>query len=178
MIKKIILILCMFLILPSYGETILTGGIGIDYNVNTAREELLNTPVKRFNPYTAALNITDKNNQENCSYFLQGNVKLKDRTLAFFSDSTYALMYNSNQYQVFYYSKNGKLMHIEIKDGLNYPYKSYKYTLRGELVSIALRVSREEAFIYNPDGTLIAHWLGKNAYDEKGNVIMSRKYAY
>lgn len=72
----------MFSILPSYGETILTGGI--DYNVNTAREELLNTPVKRFNPHTAALNITDKNNQENSSYFLQGNVKLKDRTLAFF----------------------------------------------------------------------------------------------
>lgn len=176
MIKKIFLILCIFLIHPSYAETILTGGI--DYNVNTAREELLNTPVKQFNPYTAALHITDENNQENSSYFLQGNIKLKDRTLAFFSDSSYALMYNNNQYQVFYYSKNGELTHIEIKDSLNYPYKSYKYTLKGELISIALRVSKEETFIYNPNGKLIAHWLGKNAYNEKGNVIMSRKYTY
>ena len=43
---------------------------------------------------------------------------------------------------------------------------------------MGLRVSKEETFIYNPQGKLIAHWLGTNAYDEGGNVIMTRKYIH
>lgn len=174
MIKKIILILCIFISLPSYAETILTGGV--DYNVNSAREELLNSPVKKINPHITPQYITDKNNRENLEYFLQGNVELKDRTLAFFSDSTYAVMYNDDKYHVRYYSNSGKLIYTEVKDGLNYPYKSYKFDTSGRLINMGLRVSKEETFIYSPDGKLIAHWKGQFAYDEKGNVIMSRKY--
>lgn len=44
MIKKIILILCILLTLPAGAETILTGGI--DYNVDSARQELLQDGTK------------------------------------------------------------------------------------------------------------------------------------
>lgn len=175
MIKKIILILFLFSILPSYSEAILTGGV--DYNVNSARQELLQTPVKKLSAHLIAQNITDKNNQENLKYFLQGNVELKDRTLAFFSDSTYAVMYNEDKCHVWYYANSGKLIYTEVKNGLNYPYKSYKFNTAGKLINMGLRVSKGETFIYSPNGKLIAHWLGQYAYDEKGNIIMSRKYS-
>lgn len=175
MIKKIIIILFLFLILPANADTILTGGI--NYNVSSARQELLQTPIKKLNPNLVSQFAKDKNYKENLEYFLKGNVELKDRTLAFFSDSTYAVMYNNDKYHVWYYEKSGNLIYTEEKDNLNYPYKSYKYTTDGKLVNMGLRVSKEETFIYTPQGKLIAHWLGQYAYNENNNIIMTRKYA-
>ncbi len=175
MLKKFLLTIAIFIVIPVQAETLLTGGI--DYNVQSAREELMQNPAKALNPYLVAQNITDNNYQENSRYFLQGNVELKDRTLAFFSDSTYAVMYNNDRYHVWYYSNNGKLIYTEEKDSLDYPYKSYKYTISGRLVNMGLRVSKEETFIYTPDGKLIAHWLKDKAYNEQGKIIMTRKYA-
>ncbi len=108
---------------------------------------------------------------------LKGNIELKDRILAFFSDSSYAVMYKNDMYHVFYYSNDGKLIYTEEKDGLEYPYTSYKYNVSGRLVNVSLRISNDETYIYTPDGSLIAHWLGDKAFDEHGKVIMTRKYA-
>ena len=85
-------------------------------------------------------------------------------------------MYNNDKYHVWYYSKDGRLIYAEEKDNLIYPYKSYKYTTSGRLINMGLRVSKGETFIYTPDGKLIAHWLKDKAYDENGNVVMTRKY--
>ena len=175
MLRKIILFLVLLITLPVSAQTMLTGEVS--YDVDSAREELLKTPLKKLNPHFVAKHITDQENRDNLEYALQGNVELKDRTLAFFSDGTYAVMYNSDKYHVWYYSHDGKLIYAEEKDGLDYPYKSYKYTTMGELVNMGLRVGKEETFIYSPNGRLIAHWLRENAYDEDGNIIMQRKYA-
>ncbi len=175
MIKKLILFLVLFIILPVSAQTTLTGGIR--YDVDSAREELLKNPLKKLNPQIVAKHLTDSENRENLEYVLQGNVELTDRTLAFFSDGTYAVMYDNDKYHVWYYSHDGKLIYAEEKDGIEYPYKSYKYTTMGELVNMGLRVSKEETFIYSPNGRLIAHWLRENAYDENDNIIMQRKYS-
>ncbi len=174
--RIIILILILFFAISANAETILTGGV--DYNVNSAREELLQTPRNNINPELVVQNLKDKYYNENINYALQGNVDLKDRVLAFFSDSTYAVMYNDDKYHVWYYSKDGNLIYTEGKDNLDYPYKSYKYTPSGKLVNMSLRASKEETFIYSPDGKLLAHWLKSNAYDEHGNIIMTRNYSY
>ena len=175
MLRTLILFLVFFIInLPVCSQTVLTGEVR--YDVDSARKELLNTPLKKLNPRLVAKHITDSENRENLGYALQGNVELQDRVLAFFSDGTYAVMYNRDKYHVWYYSSNGKLIYAEEKDGIDYPYKSYKYTTMGELVNMGLRVSKEETFIYSPNGRLIAHWLRENAYDEDGNIIMQRKY--
>lgn len=174
--KRFLLILVILISLPCSAETILTGGV--NYNVDSARQELLNTPIKKLSPELVNENILDKSFAENQKYALQGNVDLQDRTLAFFSDSTYAVLYNEDKYHVWYYNKDGKLIYMEERDGLSFPYKSYKYTVDGSLVNMGLRVSKEETFIYNPSGKLIAHWLGTNAYDEGGNIIMTRKYIH
>ncbi len=176
MVKYLLLFFVIFsLITPVCAETILTGGV--NYNVQSAREELLLTPIKKTDPFAVAQNIKDVNNSDNLRYSLKGNVELKDRILAFFSDSTYAVMYNENQYYVWYYSKNGELIYFDKKDRLEYPYKSYKYTTSGKLVNMSLRPSKEETFIYSPDGKLIAHWFKDKAFDEYGNVLMKRRYS-
>lgn len=175
MIKKIILILCILLTLPACAETILTGRI--DYNVDSARQELLQNCTKKLSPHLISKNMIDKNNHKNLEYLLTGNVELKDRTLAFFSDSTYAVMYENDKYHVWYYTNSGDLIYAEEKNQLDYPYKSYKYDTSGKLINMGLRVSKAETFIYTPKGKLIAHWKGQYAYDENGKVIMTRRYA-
>ena len=85
-------------------------------------------------------------------------------------------MYNDNPLYVWYYSSYGNLIYAEKKNRSEYPYKTYKYTPEGRLVNMSLRVSKGETFIYTPDGNLLAHWVGANAFDENGNIIMTRKY--
>ena len=122
MLKKLILFLVLFLILPVNAQTVLTGEV--TYDVDSARKELLENPIKKLSPQLVAKYLTDSENRENLGYALQGNVELKDRTLAFFSDGTYAVMYDRDKYHVWYYSHEGKLIYAEEKTGLDYPYKT------------------------------------------------------
>ena len=174
--SKIFLVILMFIILPCSAETIISGGVS--YNVESAREELTKSPAIQLNTQLVSENMVDKNYKENISQSYLGNLNLQDRTLAFFSDESYAVLYNEDKFHVFYYDKTGQLTHVEERDGLDYPYKSYKYNVSGTLINMGLRVSKEETFIYNPQGKLITHWLGKYAYDENNNVIMTRKYTH
>lgn len=171
------LLICLILInLPCLAETMITGGVS--YDVNSAREELSKYPIKQLNTQLVSENLVDKNYQENIQQSYLGNLSLQDRTLAFFSDESYAVLYNEDKFHVFYYDKTGKLTYVEERDGLSYPYKSYKYNVSGILINKGLRVSKEQTFIYNPQGKLIAHWLGKYAYDENNNIVMTRKYVH
>lgn len=172
--KKIILLLFLFLSLP-VNAAVLEGGI--DYNVNSAREALLENSDKSIDVNIVMSHMRDTQHKENIHYISLGKIELKDRILAFFSDSTYAVMFNNDPLHVWYYGQNGNLLYAEKKDRVQYPYKSYKYTTSGRLVNMSLRVSKGETFIYSPDGKLIAHWIGANAYDESNRVIMTRKYS-
>lgn len=174
MFKYLLLLIVIFCTIPVYAKTVLTGEV--NYNIQSARQDLLQTTKKNFDAFIVAENITDKNNRENLKYCLKGNVELKDRVLAFFSDFTYAVMYNNDKYHVWYYSQNGRLIYTEEKDRLEYPYKFYKYSVSGGLVNMGVRVSESETFIYTPNGRLIAHWLKDKAFDEYGKVVMTRKY--
>lgn len=106
---------------------------------------------------------------------LKGSTELSDRTLAYFSDGSYGVNYNDDKIHVWYYKNDGTLMYAEEKTALDYPYKTYKYTPNGDLVNMSLRTSEEETFIFNKSGKLIAHWIGKNCFDEQNNIIMTRK---
>lgn len=170
----ILVIILTAIVLPAPAQMLLTGEV--EYTTDTARGELLHSSPQKPAKELLFLNITDDNYQENITALLKGNVELKDRTLALFSDNSYAVMYNADEFHVWYYSPNGTLTHSEVKDNLNYPYKSYKYDLNGNLVNMGLRVSKAETYIFNPDGKLIAHWIKSRGYDEAGNLIMKRRY--
>lgn len=158
----------------SCADEVLTGGV--EYTTDIAREELLQKTPLKPDGLSVLTNIADENYKENKTLLLKGQAEIKDRVLAEFSDNSYAVMYHENPLYVWYYSPEGVLTHIEIKDGTNYPYKSYKYDTEGNLVNMGLRVSKEETFIFDKSGKLIAHWLKDKGYDETGKVIMKRHY--
>lgn len=172
--KKILILLIMLTLhLPVCAE-VLQGNV--TYDVDSAREELLKYSDNKIDKTLAESFYKDYYYKENQSYKLKAQTNLKNRVLAFFSDTTYGVMYKAIPLYVWYYAKDGTLIYMEKKDSTEYPYKAYKYTPSGLLMNMSLRVSKEETFIYTPAGKLVAHWIGSNAYDEDNNVIMTREY--
>lgn len=168
----VVVFLILFIGLSAHSKMI-TGEV--QYNVNTAREDLASVKPIDYDRENIRTNIFDKNRAENINALLKGVTELKDRTLAYFSDGSYGVVYKQNPLEVYYYGSDGILTHNEKRDSVNYPYKAYKYNVSGKLVNKSLRTSEEESFIFNPTGGLIAHWLGDKCFDENNNVIMSRK---
>lgn len=75
-----------------------------------------------------------------------------------------------------YYSPTGKLLKYEINTFKGvYPYKTIAYDTKGHLLNINLVVSDNEAFIFNKDKKLIAHWLDNKCYNEKGEVDLTKR---
>ncbi len=167
----IIFILCF---IPNATANILTGGI--EYNTNSARAYLLYSEKQTVPEKLLSQNLIDLNRNENITTLLKGSTQLNDRTLAYFSDGSYAVTYNNNPKYVWYYARSGILTHSEVKETFTYPYKTYKYNPDKSLENMSLRVSKEETYIFSPKGKLLAHWLGPNCYDENGNIVMTREY--
>ena len=147
----------------------------VQYSVNGVREEVFETEPASFDREKIKQRLVDYNRAENINSLLKGVTELKDRTLAYFSDGSYGVVYKDKPLEVYYYGGDGFLTHNEIRDSVEYPYKSYKYTAGGRLVNVGMRVSEDETFIFDPKGELVAHWLGACCYDENNNVIMRRK---
>lgn len=172
--KKIILFFLIIALHLPVGAEILQGGI--TYDVNSAREELMKHSNNKIDKTLVQSFEKDYYYKENNLYRLNADKTPSNRVLAFFSDTTYGVMYNAIPLYVWYYAQDGTLIYMEKKDSTEYPYKSYKYTPSGLLMNMSMRVSKEEAFVYTPAGKLIAHWVGANAYDEENNIIMTREY--
>lgn len=172
--KRYLLIATLFIFCLTANAEILQGGV--TYDVNSARKDLMDSVSYTLGSDEINGFYTDADYEQNYNCILKGVTDLKDKTLAYFSDGTYAVLKKENPYKVYYYNAGGDLMYIEKKMSLDYPYKSYKYNTSGKLVNMSLRVSQGETYIYSKDGKLLAHWLKSNAYDEQGNIIMKRKY--
>lgn len=169
--KKYLLILVLFFVLPAYGAVI-TGSV--EYSVESARQELSDLP-KTPNLNLIKANFIDENNSENLTSLLTGQTELKDRILAIFSDGSYGVNYKDNPIYIWYYNSEGILINVEIKTGLEHPYKAYKYSPNGRLVNMSIHPNFDESFVFSPQKKLLAHWKGENCYDENDNLIMTRK---
>ena len=171
--KSFIIIICILLIgIPALPQ-IITGSV--EYSVEDARKcvsENLQAPLDK---QSFQMHLFDNDRIEHLTALLQGKTTLNDRSLAYFSDGSYGINYNNDKTHVWYYNQDGILTHTEIRTSLSYPYKSYKYSINGELVNMSLRVSKDETFIFNKSGKLLAHWIGNNCYDENNSVIMTRE---
>lgn len=172
--KRLFLVfLLLFLgIFPSNAK-IITGEI--EYNAETAREEVFSTPVKTFSFNSIRKYFIDVNNVENLNYLYQGITELKDRKIGKFSDGSYGVQYYDDPMYSWYYSPNGRLINFTYKDSSDYPCKITKYKPDGSVTNQGYRVSENESYIFTPDGKLLAHWIGNNCYDEYNNIIMTRK---
>ena len=170
--KKFILFLMVFMMLPACAE-VLTGGV--KYTINDAKTELQHNRPSVTDFIVTRNNFVDKDRNANYFALLKGKTNLNDRILALFSDGTYAVNYKNDLKHVWYYDKDGMLINVEFRSSLEFPYGSYKYSPDGELVNMSLRVSKDETFIFSSFGEFLAHWIGDNCYDENGNIVMTRK---
>lgn len=173
--KKILL---LFIVIcfsqTAFASMVLQGAA--QYNVESALNEVKEDVQYKINPALFAANLLDYNRNENMTAMLNGQVELKDRTLAYFSVGTYGVTYKNDPLHAYYYSNSGVLEYVDVRTSQTYPYKSYQYDMSGKLVNMGLRISKGETYIYNPAGKLMAHWVGANGYDEAGRVIMTRKF--
>ena len=171
--KKIIILLLLLLFPSAVMSEMITGGV--EYTTSEAQDIILQDKPKPVNVGVLRNKYLDCNRDENIQNMLKGFTDLKDRTLAYFSDGSYGVVYKDNPLNVLYYGKNGILTHTEERTSLVYPYKSYKYDTMGNLVNMTFRVSEFETFIFNNSGNLIAHWKGENCYNPDGKIIMTRR---
>ena len=118
--KILILLLILTLHLPVCAE-VLQGSV--TYDVDSAREELLKYSDNKIDKTLAESFYKDYYYKENQSYKLKAQTNLKNRVLAFFSDTTYGVMYRAIPLYVWYYAKDGTLIYMEKKDRT----KSKKY---------------------------------------------------
>ena len=173
--KKILTIIMVVLFAqPSFADLLLRGEA--EYNVTTALMEIQQNIQPKINLLKFKPFLLDYNYDENLTALYKGIVELKDRELALFSVGTYGVVYKNDPLHAYYYSNNGILEFVDIRSARQYPYKSYQYDMSGNLVNMGLRVSKSEAYLYTPNGKLVAHWVGENGYDEKGYLIMKRKF--
>lgn len=172
--KFLVLFLFLTIELGAQAQMVLQGGA--EYNVQSARQEVQESVRYEINPRQFTPNLVDLNRDENLTALLKGQVEFKDRTLALFSVGTYGVVYKNDPLHAYYYSNSGVLEFVDVRTSEDYPYKSYQYDMGGNLVNMGLRLSKGEAYIYNAQGKLIAHWVGANGYNEYGKIVMTRKF--
>ena len=170
--KRFILIFLLFLLSIQVQAKIITGEV--EYNADIAREETFAKPVDKISYDKIYNHFFDSNNIDNLNYLFKGITELNDRKLVKFSDGSYGIQYYDDPMYSWYYSSNGKLISFTLKDSASYPHRVTRYKPDGTVANTGLRVSERESFIFTPDGKLLAHWLGKNCYDENSNLIMTR----
>ncbi len=111
---------------------------------------------------------------------LQNKTLEGNKVLSFFSNGDYCY-YHIGDYRSTCYHENGSLYKISISNhpkGLKiYPSRDADYSYpEGKLVGAGLFVNSGESFIYTANGDMLAHWKGPNAYNDQGEVIMTREW--
>ena len=90
-----------------------------------------------------------------------------------FSNGSYAVRYKKDSERAYYYDSSGHLKKIDFmtKDKT----KQVSYDNKGNLDSVGLALPGNEQYIFDNKGKLYAHWIGKNCYNEKGELVMTRE---
>jgi len=88
----------------------------------------------------------------------------------------YALQDKNDVSKAYYYDALGHLKYIDYIYGEypDYPYYAIQYKISGKPVSAIYYVSKDNQYMYNPDGTFKGVWYKYNMYDEHSKVILKR----
>ena len=168
----IFLIIFLGLYAPVHAE-VLKGGVS--YTVETARIECFKDISEKIDMTNYVEHMTDRNFEENNLALRKKKKKYKNRYLTLFSDGAYSVSYRDKKNEDFYYDSSGKLIAIDFKLKTSYPQKSVMYDAKGNLDSICLWLENNEQYVFNKDKSLSSHWIGNNCYNEKGELILTRK---
>jgi hypothetical protein len=170
----------------SFAQEPLRGSVSQSWTVDMAREEAFKNINLNIDP-SLYPNI-DPNLIENWRLRQNGGGKIQSRLLTSYNDGYYSVS-ELCDLRSFYYKPDGSVEKVDINSSASYtdescpstiPMKSYTYALGtyvvghgstkvGNLVSIVLHTDVNDAFIFNPDGTLSAHWKNNNCYKPDGS---------
>ena len=88
----------------------------------------------------------------------------------------YALQDKNDVSKAYYYDALGHLKYVDYIYGEypDYPYYAIQYRVSGKPVSAIYYVSKDNQYLYEPDGTFKGVWYKHNLYDEHSKVILKR----
>lgn len=88
----------------------------------------------------------------------------------------YAIQDKKDISKAYYYDALGHLKYIDYIYGgyPEYPYYAIQYRVSGNPVSAIYYVSKENQYLFKPDGTFKGVWYKYNLYDEHSKVILKR----
>ena len=128
-------------------------------------------------------NLTkDKNYREHYLAASAGYKEYKDNNISAFYFKKqkhiymYALQNKKDVSKSYYYDALGNLRYIDFNFGEypEYPYYTIQYNMSGNPVSAIYYVSKDNQYLYEPDGTFKGVWYKHNLYDRKSKVILTR----
>ena len=164
----IFLIIFLGLYAPVHAE-VLKGGVS--YTVDEIRKIAFQDVSSKIdiNEYKKYF-VFEKNTEKKLGLL---NIFAPYRITTRFSNGSYAVRYKKDSERAYYYDSSGHLKKIDFmtKDKT----KQVSYDNKGNLDSVGLALPGNEQYIFDNKGKLYAHWIGKNCYNEKGELIMTRE---
>ena len=171
-IISLLIIFCFLSIIPTFSYT-LKGEV--TYTVESARAKAFDGVERNINMEPYRQYFKDSNHKENIASLKHKKTKFKDRYITHYSDGGYSVVYKNNLDLSLYYNNQGDLQLVEFTLEEDYPEKDVAYNITGNLERTSLTVSNKEDFLFDKNKKLIAHWIGKYCYNEKGEIISTRK---
>ncbi len=116
----------------------------------------------------------DPNFEKHQKDIKRGKLNYWDRYITLFSYGDYGVKFDYPEIG-YMYKENGELYEITVFIfNKKYPKKSYTYDINGNLKTVNLRLNGDEQYGFEPNGKLNVHWIGKNGYDENGELFGTR----
>ena len=180
--KSLLVILAMLIFsMPGYSLTL---EASVEYTVDSARvvafqDTNISIPTSEFSGYMSDV-FYYSNIEALKAGRLSAGVGFSRKLVPFYDKnnklSFYGVVTEDQPNKKLYYSPAGKLLKYEINTFNDvYPYKTIAYDTKGQLLNINLVVSDHEAFVFNKDKNLIAHWLYDKCYNEKGQIDLIKR---
>ena len=88
----------------------------------------------------------------------------------------YALQNKKDVSKSYYYDALGNLRYIDFNFGEypEYPYYTIQYNVSGKPISAIYNVSKDNQYLYEPDGAFKGVWYKHNLYSKESKVILTR----
>ena len=172
--KKFICLLIIFVFTGCAAQSVTLSG-GVSYTVNEARQIAFDGVAQKIDMSKYKEYFVDKNFEKNINALKNGKNSFWNRFFMYFSDDTYAVRYKLHSEIGYYYNKDGVLFEIDFIEDRDYPKRAIKYDKKGSFKSVILIISSDEQYIFDTNKKLRSHWIGKNCYNEKGELILTRE---
>lgn len=126
--------------------------------------------------------LRDKNFREHYFAASAGYKEYKDYNISAFYYKKqkhiymYALQDKKDISKSYYYDALGHLVYVDFNFGEypDYPYYTFQYKVSGEPVSAIYYVSKDNQYLFAPNGDFTGVWYKYNLYDKHSKVILKR----